>query len=73
MLGAGADQFQRQEGGVRLHQIITRMKRLPVQHRIAHLRALLSVEKPYSQRRCELEDLLQVEVLKQLKRECRAA
>jgi hypothetical protein len=58
---------------VRLHQIITRMKRLPAQHRIAHLRSLLAVEKPYSQRRCELEDLLQVEVLKQLRREIRAA
>jgi hypothetical protein len=34
---------------------------------------MLKVEKPYSQRRCELEDLLQVEVLKQLKREIRAA
>ena len=58
---------------MRLHQIITRMKRLPVQHRIAHLRSLLAVEKPYSQRRCELEDLLQVEVLKQLRKEIRAA
>lgn len=56
-----------------LHQMIARMQRLPVKHRIAHIRSLLLVEKPYSQRRTELEDLLQVEVLKQLKREIRAA
>lgn len=56
-----------------LHQIITRMQRLPAKHRIAHIKSLLAVEKPFSQRRTELEDLLQVEVLKQLKREIRAA
>lgn len=56
-----------------LHQLIARMKRLPPQHRIAHLRSLVAAEKPYSHRRTELEDLLQVEVLKQLKREIRAA
>lgn len=56
-----------------LHVMIRRLQRLPVKHRIAHLRSLLAVEKPYSQRRSELEDLLQVEVLKQLKREIRAA
>jgi hypothetical protein len=49
------------------------MQRLPVKHRIAFIKSLLKVEKPYSQRRCELEDLLQVEVLKQLRREIRAA
>jgi hypothetical protein len=49
------------------------MQRLPSKHRIAHIKSLLAVEKPYSQRRCELEDLLQVEVLKQLRREIRAA
>jgi hypothetical protein len=56
-----------------LHILIRRMQRLPVKHRIAHIKSLLLVEKPYSQRRCELEDLLQVEVLKQLKREIHAA
>lgn len=56
-----------------LHVMIRRLQRLPVKHRIAHLRSLLAVEKPYSQRRSELEDLLQVEILKQLKREIRAA
>lgn len=56
-----------------LHVLIRRMQRLPVKHRIAHVKSLLSVERPYSQRRCELEDLLQVEVLKQLRKEIRAA
>jgi hypothetical protein len=56
-----------------LHILIRRMQRLPVKHRIAHIKSLLLVEKPYSQRRTELEDLLQVEVLKQLKREIHAA
>jgi hypothetical protein len=56
-----------------LHILIKRMQRLPAKHRIAHIKSLLKVEKPYSQRRCELEDLLQVEVLKQLRREIRAA
>lgn len=56
-----------------LHQLIARMKRLPVKHRVAHIKSLLAVEKPYSQRRCELEDLLQVEMLKQLRKEIRGA
>jgi hypothetical protein len=56
-----------------LHVMIRRMQRLPVKHRIAHIKSLLLVEKPYSQRRTELEDLLQVEVLKQLRREIKAA
>jgi hypothetical protein len=56
-----------------LHILIRRMQRLPAKHRIAHIKSLLLVEKPYSQRRTELEDLLQVEVLKQLKREIHAA
>jgi len=56
-----------------LHVMIRRMQQLPAKHRIAHIKSLLSVEKPYSQRRTELEDLLQVEVLKQLRKESRAA
>lgn len=56
-----------------LHILIRRMQRLPVKHRIAHIKSLLLVEKPYSQRRSELEDLLQVEMLKQLRKEIRAA
>jgi hypothetical protein len=56
-----------------LHILIRRMQRLPVKHRIAHIKSLLLVEKPYSQRRTELEDLLQVEMLKQLRKEIRAA
>jgi hypothetical protein len=56
-----------------LHILIKRMQRLPAKHRIAHIKSLLAVEKPYSQRRCELEDLLQVEVLKRLRKEIRGA
>lgn len=56
-----------------LHILIARLKRLPAKHRIAHLRSLVAAEKPYSQRRSELEDLLQVEMLKQLRKEIRAA
>jgi hypothetical protein len=56
-----------------IHEIVSRMRRLPLHHRIAHLRVLVADEKPHSQRRSELEDLLQVEVLKQLRREIRAA
>jgi hypothetical protein len=40
-----------------LHILIRRMQRLPAKHRIAHIKSLLLVEKPYSQRRTELEDL----------------
>lgn len=56
-----------------LHVLLRRMQRLPVKHRIAHIKSLLAVEKPYSQRRTELEDLLQVEMLKQLRKEIRGA
>lgn len=56
-----------------LHEMIRRMQRLPAKHRIAHIKSLLSVEKPYSQRRCELEDLLQYEILRQLRKEIRCA
>jgi hypothetical protein len=56
-----------------LHVLIGRLKRLPAKHRIAHLRSLVAAEKPYSHRRSELEDLLQVEILKQLRKENRAA
>ena len=56
-----------------LHILIARLRRLPAKHRIAHLKSLLKIEKPYSQRRCELEDMLQVEMLKQLRKEIRSA
>ena len=56
-----------------LHILMNRIKRLPAKHRIAHLRSLVAVERPYSQRRTELEDLLQVEILKPLRKEIRAA
>lgn len=56
-----------------LHILVTRLKRLPLHHQIAHLRALISFEKPYSIRRNELESLLCDKLTKQLRRENRAA
>jgi hypothetical protein len=52
-----------------LHIIVARLKRLPLHHQIAHLRALVSAEKPYSVRRNELESLLTGKVAKQLRTE----
>ena len=56
-----------------LHVIVARLKRLPLHHQIAHLRSLLSSEKPYSVRRNEIQSLLDGKVLKQLRKENRAA
>lgn len=56
-----------------LHLVVSRLKRIPLSHQIAHLRALIAVEKPYSVRRNELESLLQGKMLKQLRKENRAA
>jgi hypothetical protein len=55
-----------------LHIIVARIKRLPLAHQIAHLRALVACEKPYSIRRNELESLLVGKMTKQLKRENRS-
>jgi len=56
-----------------LHIIVARLKHLSLHHQIAHLQALSQLEKPYSVRRNELESLLAGKVLKQLKKENRAA
>jgi hypothetical protein len=56
-----------------LHLVVSRLKRIPLAHQIAHLRALIALEKPYSVRRNELESLLQGKMLKQLRKESRAA
>ena len=56
-----------------LHIIVARMKRLPLHHQIAHLRALVAQERPFSVRRNELQSLLTGKLTKQLKREARAA
>jgi hypothetical protein len=53
--------------------IIARLKRLPLHHQIAHLRALIAFEKPFSIRRSELESLLCGKLTKQLRKENRAA
>lgn len=56
-----------------IHIIVSRLKRLPLHHQIAHLRALLKSEKPFSVRRNEISSLLEGKVLKQLRKENRAA
>ena len=56
-----------------IHEIVSRMKRLPLHHRIAHLRTLVANEKPHSVRRNELQSLLEGAMLKQLRKENRAA
>ncbi len=56
-----------------IHIVVARIKRLPLHHQIAHLRALVALEKPYSVRRNELESLLQGKITKQLRKENRAA
>ena len=52
---------------------ISRLRRLSRPNRIAHLRALISLEQPRSVRRQELEAALKREMLAQLKSENRAA
>ncbi len=56
-----------------IHIIVSRLKRLTLHHQIAHLRALVRLEKPYSVRRNELESLLAGKLTKQLRKESRAA
>lgn len=56
-----------------IHIIVARVKKLPLHLRIAHLRALVANEKPYSVRRNELQSLLEGAMLKQLRKENRAA
>jgi hypothetical protein len=56
-----------------IHQIAARIKRLSLAHQIHHLRALVAVEPPRSIRRGELESLLKDKLLRQIKKECRAA
>jgi hypothetical protein len=56
-----------------LHTIVTRLKRLPLQHQAAHLKALIDAEKPRSIRRGELEAMLKDVNLRRLKHERRTA
>lgn len=56
-----------------IHVIVTRMKRLPLQHQAAHLKPLIDAEKPRSIRRGELESMLKDVNLRRLKSEKRSA
>jgi len=59
--------------GPPIHVVYARIKRLSLPQQIHHLRALVAAEKPYSVRRNELQSLLEGKLLKQLRRESRAA
>lgn len=54
-----------------LHLIVSRMRCLPLHHQIAHLRALVALERPYSVRWGELQSLLEGKLTKQLRVENR--
>lgn len=56
-----------------LHTIVIRLKRLPLRHQAAHLKALIDAEKPRSIRRGEMEVMLKDVNLRRLKRERSAA
>jgi hypothetical protein len=56
-----------------LHIIVSRMKRLPLRHQAAHLKALIDKEKPRSIRRSELEAMLKDVNLRRLKHEKQSA
>lgn len=56
-----------------IHIIVARLKRIALPHQIAFLQSLLKLEKPHSVRRNELQSLLDGKMLKQLKKENRAA
>lgn len=56
-----------------LHTIVTRMRRLPLAHQAAHLKALIDAEKPRSIRRGELEDMLKDVRTRLIRKENRAA
>jgi len=58
---------------MKISLMISRMKRLPRHHRIAHLRSVISTLPPRSIRRDELIELLKHEVTKQIAKENRAA
>ena len=52
-----------------LHILLARLRPLPLHHQIAHLRALVALERPFSVRRNELESVLRGKLTKQLRRE----
>lgn len=56
-----------------IFETIKRLQRIPRPHRVAHLRALVRLERPRSQRRAELMAALCKEMLSQLRKENRAA
>jgi hypothetical protein len=56
-----------------LHILVARLKGMRLPDQIAHLRMLVAHEKPFSVRRNELQSLLEGKMLRQLRKEGRAA
>ncbi len=56
-----------------IHLVVARLKPLSLPQQIYHLRALLKLERIHSVRRNELQSLLDGKMIKQLRRESRAA
>lgn len=56
-----------------IHEVLRRIKPLAPFHQAAHLRGLIASEKRRSVRRGEFEEALKALILKQIKRENRAA
>ncbi len=56
-----------------IHLVVARLKPLSLVQQIHHLRALVALERVHSVRRNELLSILEGKLLKQLKREARAA
>ena len=52
-----------------LHLIVARLRKMRLEEQISRLRVMVALEKPFSLRRHELEDLLKFKVVRQLKRE----
>jgi hypothetical protein len=56
-----------------IHLIVARLRRIPLHLQIAHLKALVEAEKPFSVRRNELESILHGKMIKQLRKEVKGA
>lgn len=56
-----------------LHLVISRLNRLPLAQQIEWLRKSITLEKPYSVRRNELQSLLEGKVTRQIRKESRVA
>ena len=58
---------------MKIHEITAKLRRMSLHEGICFLQAEIRKEKPFSVRRNELESLLQGKMIKQLRKEMRAA